>query len=85
MQTSLKIKTSVMVGGRIEVAAPELPTNSEVELIVLFPEKSNDTREPTLNMGIWDYIQSLKPVKRSAEEWLLVENELRDERDSWDH
>jgi hypothetical protein len=42
MQAALKLKTRVLPGKRIEVTSPELTENSEVELIVMFPEQRPD-------------------------------------------
>jgi hypothetical protein len=85
MQAALKLKTRVLPGRRIEVTAPELPENVEVELIVMLPEGSVSAEDGQPKpQGVWDFIQSLTPVQRTPEEWAQVEREFREERDSWD-
>ena len=38
MQTAMRLQTTVLPGGRIEVTAPELPEGDQVELIILVAE-----------------------------------------------
>jgi hypothetical protein len=85
MQTALKLTARVQPGKRIEFTAPELPDSGEVELFVVLPEKGGSTGESKAQkQGVWDYIQSLEPVKRTPEEWAAVEREFQEERDSWE-
>jgi len=85
VQAALKLKTRVLPGRRIEVTAPELPEDEEVEVIVVLPE---DVALPAKGredvQGVWDYVRSLQPVQRTPEEWAEIEREFHEERDSWD-
>ena len=83
MQSALRLKTIVLPGHRVEFGAPELMEGEEVELIVLKPEGKVPPAKRQFNSA-WEYIQSLKPVVRTAEEWEAIEQELRTEKDSWD-
>lgn len=85
MQTALKLKTIVLPGKRIEFPTPELTEGEEVELILLRQE-SNPTQIETSNsdkLGVLDWLQSLKPVNRTPEEWAEVERELKEEKAAW--
>ncbi len=85
MQAALKLKTRVLPGRRIEVTAPELPENADVELIVLLPEGvASAAEEQSQPQGVWDYVQSLTPVQRTPDEWAEIEREFQEERNSWD-
>jgi hypothetical protein len=84
MQAALKLKTRVLPGRRIEVTAPELPENVDVELIVVLPEGSVPATEQPQPQGVRDFIQSLTPVQRTLEEWAQIEREFQEERNSWD-
>jgi hypothetical protein len=81
MQTALKLKTRVLPGRRIEVTAPELPENADVELIVLLPAGGEAPRQ---FKDVGEFLDSLTPVQRTPEEWAEVEREFREERDSWE-
>jgi hypothetical protein len=81
MQSELRLKTRVLPGGRIEVTAPELPENTDVELIVVIPE---GTEAPRQFKDVMEFLDSLTPVQRTPEEWAQVEREFREERESWD-
>ena len=86
MQAALKLRTTVLPGGRIELTAPELLAGEDVELLVFRPTAIPARQESHGNdpQGVWDYIQSLPPVERTPEEWAAVEREFQEERDSWD-
>jgi len=80
-QTAIRLTTRVLPGKRIQVTAPELAEGEDVELIVLRPEGAAAPQEP---QGVWDWLQSLPPVQRTAKEWGEVEREFQEERESWD-
>ncbi len=85
-QTAIRLMTKVLPGKRIEVTAPELVEGGDVELIVLQSEsiaaaEESPSQEP---QGVWDWLQSLAPPRRTAEEWTAIEREIDEERDSWD-
>lgn len=86
MQAAIKLNTKVLPGHRIEVTAPELPENSEVELIIVLPEKTDTQADNSPNyISALDLIESLPPGPRSAPTWEEVERNFQQERDSWDH
>lgn len=82
MQAALKLKTTVLPGKRIEVTVPELAEGEEVELIVMLPER--EAEAPRQFESVIDFLNSLKPVQRTPEEWAEVEREFQEERNSWD-
>jgi hypothetical protein len=84
MQSALKLTARVPLGHRVEFTAPELPENTDVELIVMLPHSNGNRLAAGEPEGVWDYIRSLPPVDRTPEEWAEVERELREEKDSWD-
>jgi hypothetical protein len=79
MQAALKLTARVLPGKRIEFTAPELTEGEDVELIVLKPYQ---TVSPFATA--WEYLQSLKPVEHTAEEWEAIERDLQAEKDSWE-
>lgn len=84
MQAALKVKTTVLPGHRVEFTAPELPEGEDVELIVLRPGPLPEDRSEQQPQGVWDWLQTLKPVQRTPEEWEAIEREIQAEKDSWD-
>jgi hypothetical protein len=85
MQATLKLKTRVLPGHRVEFASPELPEGAEVEIFVALPEETPAVpAEQEQTQGVWDYIQSLPAVQRTPEEWAQIEREFQEERNSWD-
>ena len=34
--------------------------------------------------GVWDWMQSLPPSTLTAEDWVRIEKEIQEEKDSWD-
>lgn len=83
MQTTLTMRTRVLPGKRIEVTAPELIENTDVDVVVVLPEAS-ETAKDTQAQGVWDYIQSLPPGPRSAATWEEIERNFQEERAAWD-
>ena len=80
-QTAIRRTTTVRPDQRIEVATPELAEGDRVEVIVLRTEPAGS---PKGTLGVWDWLRSLPPVERTAEEWAEVERELRADRDTWE-
>lgn len=78
MQAALRVKTTVLPGGKIEVTDPQLPSGEAVDVIVLFPEPPATAR------------RSIADVLAEAPGHILfqtaqdVETYLREERDSWE-
>ena len=44
MQTALRIQTTILSGGKVEVTVPELPPGKHVEVSILLPESSAPAR-----------------------------------------
>ena len=85
MQTALRVKTRVLPGKRVEFTSPELPEEGEVELIVMVPDDQAVASEPLRAFtSAQEYLDSLAPLSRSAEEWDEVEREFAQERDAWE-
>ena len=65
MQNALHLKTTVLPGGRIEVADQAFPAGEEVEVIVLLPASPTATRRSAVD--IWLRLQDIacsKPGRR---------------------
>lgn len=82
-QAAIKRIARVLPGKRVEFCAPELTEGEEVELIVL---KSVSSVPPLAQpfATAWEYLQSLKPVEHTPEEWEMIEHELQANKDSWE-
>jgi len=78
MTMALRITTTVLPGGRIEVTDPQLPSGEAVDLIVLLPEPAEGPRH-----SIADVLGQSPGglVFQTAEE---VETYIREERDAWE-
>jgi hypothetical protein len=50
MTTALRIKTTVLSGGKIEIAAPELLPGAAVEVIILLEEPETDMRRSAVDI-----------------------------------
>lgn len=50
MQTALRVKTTVLPGGRIEIGAAELVPGILVEVIILMPERSEELRRSAVDI-----------------------------------
>jgi hypothetical protein len=78
MQAALRVKTTVLPGGKIEISDPHLPSGEAVDVIVLFPEPL-----ATLRRSILDVLAEAPGhvLFQTAED---VDAYLREERDSWE-
>lgn len=85
MAEVIRVKTVVLPGGRVQVAAPGLPIGLPVEVVVSVAETvPTSTNTNTPQMGIADFLKSLPPGPRSADSWEEFERLFQEERDSWD-
>ncbi len=78
MQAAMKVTTTVQLGGRIEIADPQLPTGKSVDVIVLFPQEADVSRRSVVD------VLAEAPghlAFHSAEE---VDAYVREERDAWE-
>jgi hypothetical protein len=78
MQQALRVKTRVLPGGRIEIAATELEPGAAVELIILLPETVGKVQRSALE------ILADLPGQRAFTTAAEVAAYLREERDAWD-
>jgi hypothetical protein len=78
MQSALHIKTTVLPGHRIEVAAPQLKEGAPVDVFLVLPEAEGASRKSALEI-----IRQLKGHRlfQTPEE---VDRHLKEERDAWD-
>ena len=81
MATTIRIQTTVLPGGKIEVAVPGAAAGQPVEVTVTVPDPVPTDKPP---MGIYDLIMSFGPSTKTAEEWEQFEREFQAEKDSWD-
>ena len=85
MATALVYSTRILPDRRIEISAPELPEQGEVEIIVVLPkENANGNGKATEFPDVVAFLDSLPGVKRTATEWEAIEREFQEERDSWE-
>lgn len=68
MQAALKLTARVLPGKRVEFTAPELTEREDVELIVLKSGASGPLQARPF-ASAWTYLQSLRLVARTPEEW----------------
>jgi hypothetical protein len=78
MQSALRIKTTILAGGEIEISDPQLQSGDTVEVIVLLPEAQNITKRSALD------ILAEAPGRRLFKTAEEVDAYIREERDSWD-
>jgi hypothetical protein len=85
MHNPVRIRTTVLPGGRVDVADPQLSgrEGQSVDVIVLAPpsQSTGETAGPTT---VLDYLDRLPAGPRSARSWEQIEQQFRGERDSWD-
>ncbi len=88
MQTALRVTTRVLPGHRVEITAPELPLGEAVDVFVVMPTLTNVLPEVQPHAeergSIWELIQSLPSGPRSASTWEEIEQNLQEDRNSWD-
>jgi hypothetical protein len=76
---SVRMKTHVLAGNRIEIVTPELPEGQPVEIIVVPDTAPSEQRE-----DIVAFLDSLPINTRTLEEWEELDREFQRERNSWD-
>jgi hypothetical protein len=81
MPTTIRVQTTVLPGGKVEVDVPGATAGQSVEVTVTVPDPVPADKPP---MGIYDLIMSFKPGPRSAESWEEIERQFQEERNSWD-
>ena len=81
MQTALRTTTKVLAGGKVELVVPQLPTDTLVEVIILYPqptESLSTTKHSALD------ILAEAPGHRLFKTAADVEEYLSKEHDAWD-
>jgi hypothetical protein len=79
MQSTLRIQTTVLPGGRIEIRDPSLPAGARAEVIVRIPDVGAPVFESALA-----FLESLPPGPRAFPNWEEYERHLEEERGAWD-
>jgi hypothetical protein len=85
MGQTLRMKTQVLAGSRIELIAPGLPEGATVDITI----EANPALIPPENarggeQSLLDFLESLPPSDRTLEEWAEFDRQFRRERDEWD-
>jgi len=78
MQNALCLKTTVLPGGKIEIADAELPSGASVDVVVVLPKSARLPRRSAVEI-----LESAPGhrIFKTAEE---VDAYIRKERESWD-
>ena len=79
MQSAIRITTKVIAGNKLEIQVPPGSVGEEVEVFVIIPEKPQGWRRKVLEL--LTEIRS-RHVSRTVEE---IDQELQEERNSWDN
>ena len=82
MATTIHVQATVLPGGKLEIVSAELPVGQPVQVTITVPEVSPATTPP--GQGVYDFIQSLPPSSKTAEEWAQFEKDFQEEKNSWD-
>jgi hypothetical protein len=77
-QTILRLKTTVLANGKVEITAPQLPVGEDVEVIIMLPQAADTERRSALD------ILSETPGHRQFRTAEEVETYLREERQAWE-
>ena len=78
MQSAIRITTKVLAGNKLQIEVPPGSVGKEVEVFVIIPEKPQRGRRKVL--ALLTEIRS-RHVSRSVAE---IDQELQEERNSWD-
>ncbi len=81
-QTTIRLKTKVLPGHRIEVVAPELEEGQDIELIVL-PDVEVSSTEPEERVSLLDFVKTVTPGPRPFATWREYERALQEEKEAW--
>lgn len=78
MESALHIRTKVLPGKKIEIAAPDLIEGEAVEVFVVMPKRRGPRRRTVM-----DLIEGKEfpKTRRTADE---IDRYIQEERDSWD-
>ncbi|GBC97378.1 hypothetical protein HRbin16_03201 [bacterium HR16] len=79
MPHTIKIKTTVLPGRRIEVFSPDLQEGEQVELLIVRPSEQSTHPVPMLQL-----VERLPEGPRSAVSWEELERALNEEKAAWE-
>jgi hypothetical protein len=79
---TIQLHTTVLPGGRIELVSPELPVGQPVTVTIAVKEPT--APPPLTRQNLLEWLDSLPPSDKTAEEWEQFERDFQAERDSWD-
>ncbi len=80
MAYTIKIRTTVLPGRRIEIASPDLQEGEQVELLIMRPGQRDSTPPGTM----LQLVERLPEGPRSASSWEDLERALREEKEAWE-
>jgi hypothetical protein len=78
MQSALRITTTVLTGGKVELQLPPESVGDEIEIFVVLPEKKKIVQQSIFDF--FDEIHRHGPFRTGEE----IDRDLQEERDSWD-
>lgn len=76
---AIRVRTTVLPGGRIELVSVKLVPGSEVDVVVAPARKTARRRR-----SVREIRESLPPIRHTTEEWDEIDRQFREERRSWD-
>ncbi len=80
---TVRVRTLVLKGGRVEVSSPQLKEGEAVEVDI----RSASPSQTDLDEGrrrILELIDSLPPDSRTEQEWADYERQFQEQRESWE-
>lgn len=77
MQTAVRVTATVQLGGRVEIADPQLPMGGVVDVIVLFPQEVDVSRRSVVD------VLAEAPGQLAFHNVEEVDSYVREERDAW--
>ena len=78
MQSALRITTTVLSGGKVELQLPLESVGDEVEVFVVLPEKSQSRQQPILEFFAEVHRQG--PFRTPEE----IDRDIQLEKEAWD-
>ena len=79
MATEIRVKTTVLPGGRIEISAPELIAGQQVTVVVTIEDIGQAWQHHVID------ILAVLPGHQLFQKAEDVDAYIREERDAWDH
>lgn len=78
MRPALHVKTKILPGNKIEIAAPDFPVGDDVEVFIILPESQPVGQQSAIDL--LDKMPGHRLFKTSEE----ADRYLQEERDSWE-